>query len=95
MTERKTAADARAAALAGDRQRIVAALNEERRGYVQRGLTDRVAEVDAQIVAYGGTPPENPTPATGDSSDAKATSEQDAPASTGDSSDAKATSARK
>ena len=35
----------------------VAALLDERRGYWVRGLTARVAEVDAALVAQGATPP--------------------------------------
>jgi L-lactate utilization protein LutB len=33
------------------------ALLEERRGYVVRGLDDRIAQVDDQIRLRGGTPP--------------------------------------
>ena len=33
---------------------MIEALLEERRGYVVRGLKDRVAQVDAQIEALGG-----------------------------------------
>lgn len=36
---------------------LLAALAEERRGYVARGLTERVAQVDEQIKAHGGKPP--------------------------------------
>lgn len=36
-----------------DRQARITALIEERRGYEQRGLTERVAEVDAELRAYG------------------------------------------
>jgi len=32
----------------------VTGLLEERRGYINRGLDDRVAECDAQIEVYGG-----------------------------------------
>lgn len=32
---------------------MVAALLEERRGYVVRGLTNRVAQVDEQLKQYG------------------------------------------
>ena len=32
---------------------LVAALLEERRGYVARGAKDRVAQVDAALKAYG------------------------------------------
>jgi len=36
-----------------DNSSMVAALLEERRGYVVRGLTNRVAQVDEQLKAYG------------------------------------------
>lgn len=55
--QRTRAAKARAAAAAGDHEELVAALNEERRGYVARGLTKRVAQVDAQLKALGGKTP--------------------------------------
>jgi len=32
---------------------IIAALLKERRGYVQRNLPDRIAEVDARLAFYG------------------------------------------
>ena len=48
MSDEKQAAEARAAR--------VAALEEERRGYVVRGLDDRVKEVDAAIRAAKGEP---------------------------------------
>jgi hypothetical protein len=35
----------------------VAALLVERRGYVMRGLPDRVAQVDAELARYGAKPP--------------------------------------
>jgi len=35
----------------------LAALQQERAGYVLRGLDDRVAQVDEQIKARGGKPP--------------------------------------
>jgi hypothetical protein len=37
--------------------REIDALLVERRGYVQRGKTDRVEQVDEQIELRGGTPP--------------------------------------
>lgn len=37
-------------------------LLEERRGYVLRGLGDRVAQVDAAIAAAGGVPPSGEAP---------------------------------
>lgn len=36
-----------------ERKAKIEALMEERRGYMVRGLTDRVAEVDAQLQAFG------------------------------------------
>ena len=54
MEARKQAAERRAAALAGARGRLVSALEEERRGYVQRGLPERVALVDAEIARITG-----------------------------------------
>lgn len=57
-TAKQQAADARAAAQgANPNAEILAALQSERQGYVTRGLHDRVAQVDAQIKHYGGTPP--------------------------------------
>ncbi len=50
--DRKRAAAARAQALGGRDQRFISALEVERQGYVQRGLTERVAEVDAQLALY-------------------------------------------
>lgn len=41
---------------AAQRAAWVAALEEERRGYEVRGLSDRVAQVDAQIKAAKGSP---------------------------------------
>jgi hypothetical protein len=35
----------------------VAALLREREGLVQRGLDERIAQVDAEIRSYGGEPP--------------------------------------
>ena len=35
----------------------LAALQQERAGYVARGLDDRVSQVDEQIKARGGKPP--------------------------------------
>lgn len=46
----------RAAEAAAQRAAWVAALEEERRGYEVRGLSDRVAQVDAQIKAAKGSP---------------------------------------
>ena len=56
------AAEKRAAAAAGAPvsarvQQEIDALLEERRGYVQRGKVDRVAQVDVEITRRGGTPP--------------------------------------
>lgn len=64
-TSRAAAAKARKAAAEqpADTPRddaMIAALLAERGGYVHRGLTDRVAAVDAQIRAYGGQPPAAP-----------------------------------
>lgn len=53
----QTAAKKRAAAKKIDDPRMVDSLLAERRGYVQRGNTARVAQVDEQIRFYGGTPP--------------------------------------
>ncbi|WP_219512750.1 hypothetical protein [Nonomuraea ceibae] len=36
---------------------MIAALLRERAGYVQRGMTDRVAQVDEQLKLRGHTPP--------------------------------------
>lgn len=41
---------------AARRSEFVRALQEEREGYLRRGLTKRVAEVDAQLVAHGVKP---------------------------------------
>lgn len=49
------AATSRAKAAADPR--MVESLLTERRGYVQRGMGDRVALVDVQIRHYGGEPP--------------------------------------
>ena len=50
MATRTTkAAQARAAALGADRDRIISALEEERRGYVSRGLDKRVKLIDEQL----------------------------------------------
>jgi hypothetical protein len=43
---------------------LIEALRAEREGYVQRGLPDRVAEVDAQLKQLGAQPP-TPTPPAG------------------------------
>lgn len=56
-TTKKQAAAARAAA--GDREELRAALTTERAGYVARGLTDRVKQVDAQLKRLG-TPQATP-----------------------------------
>lgn len=50
----RKAAAARAAASAGDTETLRAALQEERRGYVARGLDQRVKAVDEQLKALGG-----------------------------------------
>ncbi|MEU0809519.1 hypothetical protein [Streptomyces sp. NPDC005970] len=42
---------------------MVAALLREREGLVQRGLTDRVAEVDEQLKLRGAEPPKDDKPA--------------------------------
>lgn len=50
----------KAAAVAGSPDRLaneIAGLLDERKGYVQRKLDDRVAQVDEQIRLRGGTPP--------------------------------------
>lgn len=51
-TDRKKAAQERAKALSDRSQRAITALETERKGYVMRGLDDRVAQVDAQIAHY-------------------------------------------
>lgn len=53
--DQQRAAEKRAAALESPDQndRWIAALLEERRGYVTRGLKDRVAQVDEQLKARG------------------------------------------
>ncbi len=62
MEAHEQAAERRAAALAGARGRLVSALEEERRGYVQRGLPERVALVDAEIARItGGDADPHPT----------------------------------
>lgn len=40
-----------------DKEAIVAALHRERAGYVQRGMKDRVAEVDAELKRLDGSKP--------------------------------------
>ena len=62
LTEVERAAAKRAAAIAATGQQppsgtMLDALVLERRGYVQRGLDDRVRQVDEQIRLHGGTPP--------------------------------------
>ncbi|MCE7008734.1 hypothetical protein LWC34_38875 [Kibdelosporangium philippinense] len=44
---------------------MIDALLHERQGYVQRGLKDRVAQIDEQIVLRGGEPPKQAKSATG------------------------------
>lgn len=51
-----TAAAARRSAAEQEHAELRAALQEERRGYVQRGREDRVAGVDAQLRALDGQP---------------------------------------
>ena len=51
-TNPKKAAQERAAALGGRDERYIAALETERKGYVMRGLPDRVAAVDEQLAFY-------------------------------------------
>lgn len=46
--------EAREAAIAARGEKFIEALKAERATLRQRGLTDRVKEVDAQIKAYGG-----------------------------------------
>jgi hypothetical protein len=41
---------------------MVAALLREREGYVQRGLLERVAQVDEQLTLRGHTPPKDDPP---------------------------------
>ncbi len=53
--ERKAAAESNEPTPAD--QKMLEALLAERAGYVTRGLPKRVSQVDAQIKAYGGTPP--------------------------------------
>ena len=55
--DRSKAAEERAKVLGGRDERYIAALEIERKGYVVRGLTARVAEVDAQIALYRGETP--------------------------------------
>lgn len=50
-----------AAAAAAKRADEVRALNEERAGYVARGMTDRVKQVDAEIARLTGGPPRRRT----------------------------------
>ena len=50
--DKKAAAEARAAALRDHDRMIVGALQDERRGYVQRGQDDRVVLVDEQLKVY-------------------------------------------
>ena len=55
--DRSKAAEERAKVLGSRDERYIAALEVERKGYVVRGLTARVAEVDAQIALYRGEVP--------------------------------------
>lgn len=59
--DQRRAAEKRKAALAGGgpdaNAGMIAALLEERRGYVQRGKEDRVAQVDEQLRLRGAEPP--------------------------------------
>ncbi len=59
--DQKRAADKRAAALKGrdNDAEYIGALLVERRGYVTRGLDDRVAQVDEQIRLRGGEVPKD------------------------------------
>jgi hypothetical protein len=56
---------------------MVAALLREREGYVQRGMDDRVAQVDEQLRLRGAQPPAAPDTGTGTGTDTSTT--QDAP----------------
>ena len=53
--------DDAAAAAAAKRADEVRALTEERAGYVARGMTDRVKQVDAEIARLTGEPPRKRT----------------------------------
>lgn len=53
-TMKKRAGEARAKAAVQRDDRMLAALAAERIGYVQRGLGDRVKQVDEQIAYYSG-----------------------------------------
>ena len=54
--DRRRAAQARQAAQDGDRETLRAALQEERRGYVARGLDARVKQVDDALKRLGKEP---------------------------------------
>lgn len=62
-SDHERAARKRAAAFEGKPearlQADIDALLAERRGYVVRGMHDRVAQVDEQIALRGGTPPQD------------------------------------
>lgn len=90
-TSRSKAASARAAAQGTDVEALRTALNEERRGYVTRGLKDRIAQVDAQLKTLGapktttpekkddgGTPPAASVKTTTGRGSAKKQAEEDA-----------------
>ena len=65
-TRAAAAADRKTAAEGGKpnpNQKIIDALNNERQGYVHRGLTERVKQVDAQLKHYGAKPETGPTAA--------------------------------
>jgi len=47
---------------AAQRADYVRALKEERAGYVMRGLTDRVAQVDEQLARFGEAPVKRTAP---------------------------------
>ena len=47
---------------ADERAGYVRALKEEREGYVKRGLTDRVAQVDAELARFDAAPKKRTAP---------------------------------
>ena len=57
--DQRRAAEKRRASLAGPNDSMVEALLVERRGYVQRGMEDRVAQVDEQLRLRGAEPPKD------------------------------------
>lgn len=61
-SSREDAALARAAFQENRTRQYIAALEEERRGYVVRGREDRVEQVDAQIARYRASLPGEPAP---------------------------------